>query len=378
VWSVNARRARFLRKEDAIILIPSLHPDEKLGQYVSDLITHGFARIVVVDDGSGPEYAAYFNALKKHPECAVLGYETNHGKGFALKFGMVHILREYPDAPGVITADSDGQHTAPDCLKTAQAMLDHPGKLILGSRDFASDNVPPKSKTGNRLTSFFFMLLYGHWLPDTQTGLRGISKELMPLMMDIPGDRFEYEMNMLIHCAGWHIGFEIVPIDTIYLEGNTGTHFRPFHDSARIYKLLFANFFKFASASALSTLLDIGLFTLLDKVVIPTFFPNFASSKYFGPVLAATAIARVCSALFNYRMNRQFVFRIQRSRGSLLRYGLLVVMVMLASAALVNWLNLYVGMGRTLAKVLVDTGLFFVNYRISKSWVFTSPQERKH
>jgi len=364
------------RPEDAVILIPSLHPDEKLGQYVDDLVAHGFSKIVVVDDGSGEAYGHFFQALKAHPECEVLGYEVNRGKGYALRHGMRHVTARWPEAPGVVTADSDGQHTAEDCLKVSEAMLAHPERLTLGSRDFSLENVPGKSRAGNRLTSFFFALLYGRWLPDTQTGLRGISRELLPRMAEIPGDRFEYEMNMLIHAAGWGVAFEVVGIRTIYLEQNAGTHFRPFHDSARIYRLLFGNFFRFASASALSTLLDVALFTVLDKGLIPGLFPGFSSRREYGLVLSATAVARVCSALFNYRVNRQFVFRIERSRGALMRYALLVVAVMFASATLVTWLNQWLGMDKTLAKILVDTALFFINYRIQRSWVFSAPGER--
>lgn len=365
--------------EDAIILIPSLHPDHQLIDYVNDLVKHGFGRIVVVDDGSGPDYAHFFEECRSLPQVEVLGYAKNQGKGYALKHGIRYILEAYPQAPGVITADSDGQHTAEDCLKVAQAMLAEPQKLVLGSRDFSLHNIPPKSRAGNRLTSFFFTILYGHWLPDTQTGLRGISRELMPRMLQIPGARFEYEMNMLIHIAGWRMEFSKVPISTIYHNANVGSHFRPFHDSARIYKLLFANFFKFASASALSTLLDIVLFTLLDRLVIPWLSPHFTfnfKNPDYSFVLMATVIARVYSALFNYHINRQFVFQIEKNKGSLLKYALLVVVVMLASATLVHGLHSLIGMNKTLAKILVDTTLFFINYRVMKAWVFRASEER--
>ncbi len=359
------------------ILIPSLHPDEKLGLYVQALVDSGFSRIVVVDDGSGPDYAHFFDALKAHPQCHVLGYAINRGKGYALKHGIRHILEAWPDTPGVITADSDGQHTAEDCLRVADEMLRDPSQLVLGVRDFSQAHVPAKSMMGNRLTTFFFALLYGRWVSDTQTGLRGISRQLMPKMLDIPGDRFEYEMNMLIYAAGWHIEFSKVSIDTIYLEENKGSHFRPFHDSVRIYAQLFRNFFKFASASLLSTLLDVGLFTLLDKVILPFALPGLMNRGDFQHVLAATAIARACSALFNYKINKQFVFRIGKCKGALPRYALLVVASLVASATLVNALNNWLSMDRTLAKIIVDTLLFFINYRIQKSWVFKCPEERK-
>lgn len=340
------------------------------------MILNGFEHIVVVDDGSGPDYARFFDDIRSKPGCVVLGYPDNKGKGFALKHGMRYIMGNLPQTPGVITADSDGQHTAHDCLAVAESMLNSPERLILGSRDFSKENVPPKSKAGNRLTSFFFKLLYGHWLPDTQTGLRGISRELMTAFIDVAGNRFEYEMNMLIHAAIHHIGFVVVPIDTIYLNENAGTHFHPVRDSWRIYKNLFGNFAKFATSSGLSTLIDILLFTLLDSVLIPVLFPAFAKSRNYGSVLAATVVARITSALFNYKVNQQYVFRAKRSKRSMLRYVLLVIAVMFLSASLVSALNVLLGMHRTLAKVIVDSVLFFINYRVSKSWVFAHELEK--
>lgn len=358
---------------DVVVLIPSLHPDHLLPEYVDDLIAHGFTRILVVDDGSGPEYAPLFDDLKTRPACTVIGYPVNGGKGHALKHGIRYIQQNWPDTPGIVTADSDGQHTAPDLLKVTQAVAEHPGTLVLGSRDFKADNVPGKSQAGNRLTSFFFALLYGKWLPDTQTGLRGFTMDLAPLMLEVPGDRFEYEMNMLILASSRHIGFHLVTIQTIYLEENRRTHFRPFHDSVRIYGQLFKNFFKYASASGLSTALDIILFTILDKWLLPLTRLSPDAMVLWDVswhVLLATAIARSVSAVFNFKANKSFVFRIEKSKGAFPRYVLLAVVVMVLSATLVSTLHEWLGVDRTVLKIIIDTCLFFINYRLQRSWVF--------
>ncbi len=356
-----------------VVLIPSLHPDHLLSAYVQELIAHGYKRIVIVDDGSGPEYREIFDGLNALDECAVLSYDVNLGKGHALKHGMAYIAETYPDAEGIVTADSDGQHTASDVTKVAEAMQKGGEGLYLGTRDFSGQDIPSKSRLGNRLTSFFFALLYGHWLPDTQTGLRGFSLDLIPTMAAIPGDRFEYEMNMLIHFSGRHIPMHIVPIQTIYLQENKGTHFRPIRDSARIYKHLFGNFFKYASASAVSTAVDVLLFTLLNRWILPGIVSDPLRNVLWGiniVVFWATLLARVCSALLNYRLNKSLVFRIERSRGSLVRYGLLVVAVMLVSATLVSFMSNPLHLAATPSKIVVDTLLFFANYRIQKAWVF--------
>lgn len=366
---------------DTVILIPTLHPDHLLTEYVDDLAAIGFKHILVVDDGSGPDYAALFDDLKRKPGCEVIGYADNGGKGHALKHGLAYIQAHHSAAPGVVTADSDGQHTAADVLKVAQAMIASPDALIIGTRDFKVANVPATSRAGNRLTSFFFALLYGKWLPDTQTGLRGFSSALIPFMLEVAGERFEYEMNMLIMASGRHIAFQTVGIRTIYIEENRRTHFRPFQDSARVYVQLFGNFFKYASASSLSTVLDLLLFTLLDKWLLPSLGVHAAGTLLWGlstQVFLATALARACSALFNYRANKAFVFQIDKCRGSFRRYIALALVVMALSAGLVSMLHGWFGMDKTAIKIIVDTCLFFLNYRLQRSWVFKdrSPERK--
>ena len=359
---------------DKVVLIPSLHPDHLLTEYADDLVSHGFRRIVVVDDGSGPEYAGIFDSLKKHPQCDVIGYPVNGGKGHALKYGMRYIQQRYPHAAGIITADSDGQHTAGDVLKVSECLLSNPDDLIIGSRDFKANNVPLKSRMGNRLTSLFFALLYGKWLPDTQTGLRAFSMDLIPLMLDVPGDRFEYEINMLIIASSRHVRFQTVTIQTIYIEENRRTHFRPFHDSARIYLQLFKNFFKYASSSGLSTVLDIGIFTLFDKWILPLTGLDPNMSMLWGlatlNVLISNGIARISSSAFNYKANKSFVFHAEKSKGSFIRYLVLAVLVWAVSSTLISVLHHWMNWDRTLIKAFVDTALFFANYRLQRSWVF--------
>lgn len=53
--------------------------------------------------------------------------------------------------------------------------------------------------------------------------------------LTIPGDRYEYEMNMLMNFAYKGNPFVYVPIETIYLEKNKSSHFHPVKDSVRIY-----------------------------------------------------------------------------------------------------------------------------------------------
>ena len=147
----------------AVILIPSLEPDERLPAYIRELEQNGFGRIVVVDDGSGEKYRHIFREVGDIPRTTVLHHEVNQGKGVALKTGYRFIQTLDESYTGVITADSDGQHTVKDCIRLAEKLADGKQALYLGSRDFNLPDIPPKSRSGNRITSTVFRLLYGQW-----------------------------------------------------------------------------------------------------------------------------------------------------------------------------------------------------------------------
>lgn len=360
---------------DNVVLIPSLHPDALLREYVEKLIETGFHRILVVDDGSGsdPKYQDIFRAIDAYPACSVIGYAVNRGKGHALKHGMSYIKEHFPDAPGVITADSDGQHSVEDVQKIALALESQKHTLVLGSRDFNQASIPFRSRFGNKSTSFFYRILYGSRLPDTQTGLRGFASNMLDFLISIPGNRFEYEMNMLVYCSVNKIPFAIVPIDTIYIEENKSSHFRPLQDSMRIYRILFGNFFKYLLSSLSCFLVDIVIFTVLNLSVLPLFFsldPNL--QRYISAF-----IARLLSAGLNFLINKNIVFTLSGNKHAVYRYALLSVANYYISTTILNAFVDVASMYDTSFKIVIDTLLYFANYRIQQAWVFNNKRRRK-
>ena len=355
----------------AAVLIPSLEPDDRLLPYVRQLLDKGFSRVVVVDDGSGPSYQPIFAQLLALPGCHVLHHEKNRGKGDALKTGFAYIRDECPGCSGVVTADSDGQHTADDVRAMAQRLAEGEDGLLLGTRDFSLGHVPKKSRAGNRITSFIFWLLYGRWLKDTQTGLRAFSAQHLSFMLKVEGHRFEYEMNMLIACARDNLPMKAIPIETVYENENKGTHFDPFRDSLRIYRVIFRNFFRFMSSSFLATAIDLGIsFLLMDALRMGPIPSEWR-------IAIATGAARLISSGFNFLVNKNFVFHSRSARqkqtDALLRYAALCVCVWAVSWGAVSSAHEYLGISDKLAKIIADTFLFFINYRVQQRWVF-----RKH
>ncbi|MCL2497272.1 MAG: glycosyltransferase family 2 protein [Symbiobacteriaceae bacterium] len=225
------------------LVIPSLDPCQRLIDLVDELIGYREKHIVIVNDGSAPEHRHIFDHLRHYPQVTILEHEVNLGKGAALKTAFAYCAQNLPHIVGVVTADSDGQHSPQDIRRIAAALMAHPQELILGVRQFSRDSTPWKSFAGNRSISAAFKLLYGVTIRDTQTGLRGIPRRDLSWMVHIRGERFEYEMNMLIQARRRRLPMRQVPIETIYIDENRASHFKAVRDSAKITMLLIRNFF---------------------------------------------------------------------------------------------------------------------------------------
>ena len=239
-----------------IVLIPSYKPDFRLLSLLDDLEAAEIEKIIVVDDGCGAEYAKVFDNVRARGH-KVLVHEVNCGKGRALKTGFTYILEHFP-GEGAVIADSDGQSILKDIMAVGEMLDKNPDTMILGTRKFVGD-VPLRSQLGNSITRAVFLWATGRPVADTQTGLRGIPHYLMKDIINMRGERFELEMNMLLTCAKMNVKFKQVPIETIYFDDNSGSHFKAIPDSIRIYKIITL----FSIVSILAMLVDIGVFALL-------------------------------------------------------------------------------------------------------------------
>ena len=336
--------------ENIAVLIPAYKPDRRLNQLVDDLLNAGFNNLVVVDDGGQEPYREIFNDLEG--KATVLVHEVNRGKGAALKTGLAHIMQT--SGIGVVTADADGQHTPADIARIADELIAKPDALVLGVRD--KSQMPPRSKVGNTLTCGVFGLTTGLWITDTQTGLRGLPAASLASFSTLEGDRYEYEMNMLIDAAKRHIPVVEVTIDTIYIDNNSGSHFNAVKDGLRIYSLLFRQVGKFMGSSLLAGVVDYIIFFLLCL---------FIKNSTLIPII----IARAISSFVNYLVNREMVFKAKNCHGSFVRYYLLVAVIAAASWLGIKLLGM-LNIGRLIAKPIVDVLLFIVSYRVQNKIVF--------
>lgn len=348
------------------VIIPAYHPDHALAPLTQSICDKGY-HLIVVNDGSGEAFDAVFADMD--PRATLLTHKHNRGKGAALKTAYAHILDLLQgDTNAIIcTADADGQHLPEDMCKVLDAAeeaslakdAEHHPVLILGVR-LLDKHMPFRSRFGNNLTKGIFHFLTGAKVSDTQTGLRAFSAELLPLMLSVEGDRYEYEMNVLTKMAKFEHSksFVEVPIATIYRDADNSTsHFHPIKDSLRIYR----NLFRFAGSSFISFLIDFIAFCLLSYI-----FGLCMSS--WGDLMANIS-ARVISATVNYNLNCRFVFEKKPTAKNALSYGLLCVCILVInSGVLYLWKQTI--MPVWFCKLLTEVCMFFVNYLLQKKVVF--------
>lgn len=185
--------------------------------------------VIVVNDGSTDGTRDILHGMEG---ITLVEYAENRGKGYALKCGFRRALQM--GFAYAITLDGDGQHYPDDIALFLKANQQHPGALILGSRQMDGIERSLGSRFANEFSNFWFYVQTGRRLADTQTGYR-----LYPLKklhgLEFLTSRYEAELELLVQ-ASWH-GVEIVPINIkVYYPplAERVSHFRPIRDFARI------------------------------------------------------------------------------------------------------------------------------------------------
>lgn len=337
------------------IVIPAYNPDHHLIDALKSLKKELKYKILIVNDGSDKNKNKIFNEAKEYAE--IISHDVNKGKGRAMKTALEYIKERYPKEDGVVFVDADGQHKTKDVKKMIDAFYNNQDSLILGCRIFDSEDVPLRSKIGNKITIFVFKMFTSKYISDTQTGLRAVSTKYIPFLLKIEGERYEYEMNMLIESVSRKISIVEIPIDTIYeSKKNLTSHFRTFRDSYLIYK----RFLKFVMSSLSCTAVDYVSFLIFLSI-----FGNSASMMFLSNISA-----RLISGTINYNINKKLVFKCRNKKNTAFHFFLLATGIILTNSLILLSFTKIFGIVPAVAKLMVELMLFIVNYTVQHKYIF--------
>jgi putative flippase GtrA len=232
------------------------------------------------------------------------------------------------------------------------------GSLILGCRRFCGE-VPKRSRFGNTVTRFVYRTVTGLDVSDTQTGLRAFNASLIPFMLEVKGDRYEYEMNVLLKCARSRVPIREIEIATIYFDNNEGSHFSTLKDSFIIYR----DIIKFAASSLTGFAVDYGLYSLLVLVT------GGLGSAVSIPLSNITA--RIVSSSVNYSINRRFVFKNTDSAvKTAAQYFALAACILAGNTVLLSFLVNGLGANEYAAKIITEITFFVASYFAQRFFIF--------
>lgn len=338
-----------------ITLIPAYQPTQQFLSLLQEVRGAGF-QIVVVDDGSKKSTKDIFASAARFG--TILRHGENMGKGRAIKTGLSYIQSHYPADCIIVTMDADGQHRVADAQKICEMAQRHPDALVLGSRKFRG-NVPLRSRLGNAVTRLVYHISTGQKVWDTQTGLRAFSEQRIWQFLTVPGERYEYEMNVLLTCSRTGIPILEEEIQTIYMDGNASSHFDTVKDSWRVYKEIL----KFSAASLVSFLVDYGLYSLLTL--------GTSGLGNIPSILISNLGARIVSACVNYTINRKLVFQ---SKACVVRsaaqYAALAGGILAGNTLVLSVLADGLGINRYAAKLITELLFFLLSWLIQRKLIF--------
>lgn len=270
------------------VVIPAYQPDEQLVSLVKQLAENEFS-VLVVNDGSGEEYNSFFSECENYAK--VIHSPRNEGKGAALKKGFSAVNNLFPEEENIITADADGQHRLEDIIRVRQK-LEEGSDFVLTVR-YLQGKIPFRSKFGNVLSRIVYTVMNGHYFDDNQSGLRGFHKKHIEWLVNVKGEKYDYEMNVLCYADKQGIKIATLPIKAIYIDGNKSSHFNPVKDTLRIYKRLFSSLWP--------SILSVIIWEALAFVI--SFFMTYEQAQ------TAVPTAVMLSTLLSMLLQRFIVFR---------------------------------------------------------------------
>lgn len=222
---------------DVLVLIPSFCPPDNFPQLIEKLQNLGFKKFLVVNDGSPLSSDFIFDEIQKMG-VKLVTLPRNYGKGFALRQAIIEASVYYPEAGFMVFCDDDGQHDPDDIKQLCESGVNQK-QFLIGSRDIFK--MPLKSFVGNLVMKLALKYLKGIDIPDTQSGLRFMTRECAEIIKELDHERFSFELQALLLIKKHNIPIEHFPVKTIYFNNNSATRFMPLRDSIDVIKSLLSS-----------------------------------------------------------------------------------------------------------------------------------------
>lgn len=209
-----------------LVIIPALNAEPSIGRVITEARAVA-ERVVVIDDGSADATAR----VAREAGAEVISHPHNRGKGAALKTGFAYALEHGFEA--VVTLDADGQHLPREIPKFVAAREQTGAHLVIGGRAHLFQEMLPRRRFANRMSSWFIGRVSKTGVSDSQSGFRLYSAELLRAA-HLRSDGFDLESEVIVRAGCGNFKVITIPIDLGFVDGLSTSHYKPLQDSLRI------------------------------------------------------------------------------------------------------------------------------------------------
>jgi dolichyl-phosphate beta-glucosyltransferase len=213
------------RRPDLSIVIPAYNEESRIEPTIRDMI--GYCRaagrtfeLILVDDGSQDGTSTVgWNLADEFPELRLIRLAANHGKGYAVRTGIVNAIGRT-----VLFADADGATPIKE-IERLESALDAGADVAVGSRALRAEGIRVHAKLYRHLIGRTFHFLV-EWLADggvkdTQCGFKlfrsAVAQDLFSRMR-MNGFSFDVEVLAMAKRRGYRVAE--VPVNWTHQPGS--------------------------------------------------------------------------------------------------------------------------------------------------------------
>jgi glycosyltransferase involved in cell wall biosynthesis len=172
------------------------------------LASHDF-ELIVVNDGSNDES---YNILKSFKDemnsemITIINHPYNKGYGAAIKSGIRSATTD-----NIVMMDADGQHSIEDMLRIAETINEF--DMVIGDRGEKASSA--MRNFGKWILKWIAEYLIDKKIPDLNSGLRAVRKDIFMEFMDIYPNGFSITTTMTLAFikAGYNVTFVPIQIE---------------------------------------------------------------------------------------------------------------------------------------------------------------------
>lgn len=189
-------------KKELTVIIPAYNEEKGIRQTILELLPlarESNWKILVINDGSTD------NSVKELSDIAdvtIISHPYNKGYGAALKTGI-----NFAETELIALFDADGQHRPEDLGTLYNGLGDY--DMVIGERGKDSHNDSIR-KPGKWILSIIANFLTGRKIPDLNSGLRIIKKDIIKNLLHLFPDGFSFSTTSTI--AFLNMGYNVVYI----------------------------------------------------------------------------------------------------------------------------------------------------------------------